>query len=349
MTVHADAFFAFARERHSIYLRRQAGQARPWTTDPILQKYSFTNVFRELDRTTVWWRAVSDTMRDKPEVLLATVLFRWFNRISTGEAIFNPDPLVQQTSMHSTYPTPWRHYWKTGETFDLRNSIVAHNPRGPFVTGSYIILGQQGMSKLDGVLACLHDFYVGVYEWDDQQPESSTVALSTYSSWKEVADFLLVNRGEVSLEQVWRWLRRVPYLGDFMAYEVVTDLRHTALLDRAPDIMTWANPGPGAARGLARVYGREISGRKIQRPSKGQLVQEMRDLLALSQSSEYWPRWQKNKYNVVGYHDDVVGLQQRDAWPALEMRDIEHTLCEFDKYRRAQTGEGRPRGTYKGS
>ena len=33
--------------------------------------------------------------------------------------------------------------------------------------------------------------------------------------------------------------------------------------------------------------------------------------------------------------------------PALEMREIEHCLCEFDKYERARLGEGRPRAKYK--
>jgi hypothetical protein len=30
-------------------------------------------------------------------------------------------------------------------------------------------------------------------------------------------------------------------------------------------------------------------------------------------------------------------------WPAWEMREVEHTLCEFDKYERARLGEGRPK------
>ena len=31
----------------------------------------------------------------------------------------------------------------------------------------------------------------------------------------------------------------------------------------------------------------------------------------------------------------------------IEMRDIEHCLCEFDKYERTRLGEGRPRAKYK--
>jgi hypothetical protein len=33
--------------------------------------------------------------------------------------------------------------------------------------------------------------------------------------------------------------------------------------------------------------------------------------------------------------------------PVLEMRDIEHSLCETDKYLRALHGEGRPKQLYR--
>ena len=46
--------FAFANERHMIYRRREAGESPPWTADPILCNYRFTNVYRELDRVTIW-------------------------------------------------------------------------------------------------------------------------------------------------------------------------------------------------------------------------------------------------------------------------------------------------------
>lgn len=34
---------------------------------------------------------------------------------------------------------------------------------------------------------------------------------------------------------------------------------------------------------------------------------------------------------------------------AWTMRDVEHSLCEFDKYRRVQLDEGRPRSKYPGT
>ena len=91
----ADEFFSTARERYQIKLRREAGHPRPWTKDPIFNEWRFTNVHREDDRTTVWFRenirgslAQRDIHFDSLlRILEATLIFRWFNRIETGEMI----------------------------------------------------------------------------------------------------------------------------------------------------------------------------------------------------------------------------------------------------------------------
>ena len=49
-------FWDFVRERHAIYLKRQAGAPPPWTTDAVLANYHFTNVYRELDPGTAFIR-----------------------------------------------------------------------------------------------------------------------------------------------------------------------------------------------------------------------------------------------------------------------------------------------------
>jgi hypothetical protein len=137
--------------------------------------------------------------------------------------------------------------------------------------------------------------------------------------------------GLVGLQQAHEWLSRFPYFGPFHSYEIVTDLRHTALLERAPDVMLWANPGPGCRRGMNRVLGRpkktpfERGVHWSLAAGHGEIQKYMRELLAHSQNPDLWPR----------------------EWPAWEMREVEHTLCEFDKYERVRLGEGRPRGVYR--
>ncbi len=47
-----ETYLSFCRERHKIWLKRQAGDPGPWTDDPILATRKFTNVFRILDPGT---------------------------------------------------------------------------------------------------------------------------------------------------------------------------------------------------------------------------------------------------------------------------------------------------------
>lgn len=302
-------FFEFALERQRIYNRRMAGVKRPWTNDPILHKYRFTNVYRENDATTVWFREnVRDRLDDTPEVLLATVLFRWFNRIATGEAIFlQPD---------TSGKTAWECVAEGHEDcIDvLEAAIKLYCRRGPYVTGAYIIKTPNGKDKLSGVLDCFSVFL--------RHHQLHRVGHREFAhGWREAAQWMESNRGVARLEHVWDWLRRFPYMGHFMAYEVVTDLRHTHLLRDAPDINTWANPGPGAMRGLNRIHGRKLD----ITSHKSRFVREMRAILEASETM--WPN--------------------DDEFPPLELRDVEHTLCEFDKYERVRLGEGRPRGVYR--
>lgn len=338
-----ERFFAYARERHSIYLRRAAGQKSPWTSDPILQAHRFTNVFRELDRTTVWFREnVRDRLRDKPEVLPATIIFRWFNRIKTGEALFCQEAL----GLGGEKPgeTAFEAFLRLGGEDGmgcLRAAILQHCGDGPYVTGAYTIntiSAGLGLSKLEGVLNLIG-------QWFD-----------AHRSWRQVAVDMKLGSRHVpqvktpfSLEDFCAYCRS-PCLGEFMTYEVACDLRYTALLENAPDRRTWANLGPGARRGLNRIF-RGLQGKAADKaiPMSAALG-EMQELLARSQEPSYWPQLTTYEgeraliFNRGPFY--VHGLEPRtQQWPSWELREVEHTLCEFDKYSRVLEGSGRPRGS----
>ena len=51
-TVAYDTYWRFAAERQAIFFRRFAGAPAPWTDDPILQRYKFTNAYRASDRVS---------------------------------------------------------------------------------------------------------------------------------------------------------------------------------------------------------------------------------------------------------------------------------------------------------
>jgi hypothetical protein len=123
-----------------------------------------------------------------------------------------------------------------------------------------------------------------------------------------------------TLEYATEAMQNFNHIGAFIAYELACDFGYfKPLLLKATDKMTWANTGPGAARGIHRI----MTG-SDRKPHNGiDYVHDMRWLLEYSE----------------------------DAWEherKLEMRDIEHSLCEFDKYCRVYFEEGRsPKQKYR--
>lgn len=230
--------------------------------------------FRENIREPLSIRAreSSRSVADLTRVVEATLIFRWFNRISTGQYI--KDLLLNG--------------WNTEEARDRLTGVT------PIVTGAYIIKAGDGMSKLEGILQCI----------DLARPKLPSMV----NAWEFA--------GGASLEGAWMDLKSLHYMGGFMAYEVVTDLRWTPVLEKAPDIMTWGNLGPGAIRGMSWVvhnnpYAFANSG-KMQR----EMLKMMADLLELSKLEEFWPQ----------------------SWPHWEMHEVEMWLCEHAKYMAAYNG-----------
>lgn len=128
-----ESYFALARERYGILLKRRAGLPPPWTTDPVFSAYRFCNVHREDDRTTIWFK---DHVRhrhpnDLGRTLLNTIAFRWFNRIETGEVLLE-NGLFDNWSID-----------------EARRVLTG---RKPVVTGAYVINTIPGTDKLNGVL-----------------------------------------------------------------------------------------------------------------------------------------------------------------------------------------------------
>lgn len=259
-------FFWLARERYRIRERRLAGLPAPWTTDSVLRAYRFCNVFREDDRTTVWFREhVRSKIADPYHLFLATVGFRWFNRIETGEKIL--DVLLS---------SGWN------------NQAVRARLQGvnPIVTGAYMIKTPANLSKLEGILWCMDRVDSRHY------------------------DGVARARG---LQEAHAVLTEVPYLGMFMAYEIVSDLRHTCLLASAFDILSWCSLGPGATRGLQWLTEREFS----RASQQDLMLTYCQHLLECSRAEEFWPK----------------------EWPRWEMREVEHWLCEYDKWKRGMAGQ----------
>lgn len=271
-----NEFFATARERYAILERRRSGVPGPWTTDKVFQTYRFCNTFREDDRTTLWFRdKLRQPLRDDAHsVLQATIIFRWFNRIETGEKI--------------------KYMLEIG-AWSAAEARVLLEKQKPVVTGAYIIKTPNGMTKLEGILWCIEQI----------------------DMWHLANNLPSTPPEERTLEGTWDCLREFPYLGSFMAYQIISDLIHTCWLDKASDMYTWAALGPGSTRGL------------------GWLVAGTPDFYSMG-----------SKANCVEMRKDMQELvaASEQAWGRKwTMQEVQHWLCEHDKYLRATGGQPQKR------
>ena len=284
-------YFRTARERYNIYLRRTADEPLPlrppdyspsWTKDPIFQKYKFCNVFREHDKVTVWLRENwREPYADHPNLPFAMALARLINWPPTLEEIGFPKRWSPKKALDVLYQRKLK-----GKKVYTGAYLLGSCPKGT-TRAEYLI---------NDVLSPL-------------RRELSSFIPEVYPSG--------FHRSH--LESAWEWFRSQRGIGDFLAYEIVSDLRHTRYLRNALDIITWANAGPGALRGLTRLWGyqpktRQISGYAF--PKKNAL-EAMQTLLARSQEA----RWKLHM-------------------PPWEMREVEHWLCEWDKIERVRLGQG---------
>lgn len=305
-TVAFDRFIHWITERHNIYLRRLAGQEKPWTEDKVLQRYFFTNPYRENDKVTVWFREnirdpLADPDYEDPRSLpWATVAFRWFNYIPTGE-LLNANNLFDG--------------WDNTLACRLLHERERNGKQ--IFTGAYMIKIENGRSKIDS--AC------------DQITKL----------WDRRANFHESLRHCITLEHGHRIVSRIPFIGPFMAYEIITDLRHTPMFDKATDIMTWCNIGPGAIRGLYRLTHQDdeappmrslSSSPKKNLPVMQQMLERVNLMLLRTQ-----------------YDQSISGKVVQYKYPQFEMRDLEHSLCEFDKFERARLNQGTMKRKYAGT
>lgn len=293
-----ESIARYIRERWDILQRRRSGLPRSqWTKDPILSMYKFCNVLREDDRTTIWCRENVREQVEPVHQLLAIALFRWFNRITTGEAIF----LQESLGMGGELPgeTAWVALARMRDVGPVRASVLQYCGKGPYVTGAYIIKTPDGRNKLDGVLWCIEQLMV----------RSSNIEQDCALDLGELSRALVDRRHDVTLKMIWQWLCQFPYLGGFMAAQIVADLKYTPLLQGASDWHTWAASGPGSRRGLAIVTGRDND------------------------------RWDEAEWleRLLELRDLLNGVLPNHGIPILHAQDVQNNLCEFSKYTRGSS------------
>ncbi|BEP34281.1 hypothetical protein GmRootV59_12550 [Variovorax sp. V59] len=126
-----------------------------------------------------------------------------------------------------------------------------------------------------------------------------------------------------TMRGTWAALIEFDGMGSFLAGQVVADLAQLPAVFAWDDAPTWAPLGPGSARGINRLRDRP----KDQAISHAQFEIELPAL--------------------IGVLRPMVPQIWEDRH--LQAMDVQNCLCEFDKYRRLQLGEGKVRARYAGA
>jgi hypothetical protein len=197
-------------------LRRVAGAAPPWTTDPVLASWRFTNAFRAADRVSQYLirHVVYAGDQDPSEVVFRVLLFKWFNKVSTWELLTDRlGPLRLATFDPSAAEKVLSLARQQGAAVYSAAYIVPPIREAP---------GPKHAGHLAQVLRMLDAGLAG------------DVAASS------------------SLEDLFRLLRGWSGLGDFLAYQFAIDLNYSAVVDHDENEFVMA--GPGARDGIAKVW-----------------------------------------------------------------------------------------------
>jgi hypothetical protein len=298
-------FYATAWERHRIYVMKELGLRKPWTDDPIFLDNYFCNVFRHLDKTSDWIvRIVIDPRADDPDLWKAIIMCRYISKIETLSQLVIEGIITQPVEVA-----------KYLRLMKLRGETI--------FTNAFIVNSKTSTGFTDKIT------YLYRLIGEIEKKAALTPAGSADARFKSMQ----------TLQQMFEFLYGLPGVGPFMAYQYTMDFSYSdRYLRMATDREDWTVLGLGAIRGLNRLLGQAPVSRGVGH-----------DELVLSRQVYY--DWQdeieKNLEYEVERTERRIEMKHTEAYvdrdvireyfihfTRLQMSDVEHWFCEFDKYMR---------------
>jgi 5-hmdU DNA kinase-like protein len=290
-----SSYWRFAAERQEMYFRRVLDPVGPWTTDPILAAFRFTNVYRASDRVSQYLiRQVQyhpGRPSTPPELFFRTMLFKLFNRIETWEALERRlGPLI----------------WERIDLNAVSRALDEMMSRGQTLYSVAYIMPSPSFGHL--------------------RKHANHLALLAQMMDDKLPDRV---RQAPTARAVYEQLVRYPGIGPFLASQYTIDLNYSELLTHAEGDFVVA--GPGAKDGIAKCFA-NTDGRSAEDVIYWVCEQQERafDAADLDFQTLYGRRLQPidcqnlfceiSKYARVA-HPDVQGLSGRKRIKQVYRRD----------------------------
>ena len=270
-----ESYWRFAAERQAVFFCRVRSEKRPWTDDPVLAIYKFTNAYRASDRVSQYLiRNViyRDNLPKSPsEVFFRILLFKLFNKIETWELLERAlGPITFEDYRFAAYDAVLTRAKQTGRRIYSAAYIM---PPGSRTFGR--------SAKHQNHLLLLERMMVD-----------------------RLAERLAQTR---TMQEGFEKLRAYPTIGNFLAYQFITDINYSELTDFSE--MDFVVPGPGARDGLRKCF---LDPGGLNEP---ELIRLMADL----QEREF----------------ERLDLDFQSLWGRrLQLIDCQNLFCEVDKYAR---------------
>jgi len=210
-------FWKFINERHRIWHRRfRQKQQPPWTKDPILQSYLFTNVYRELDWGTIWayHNVLLPNKTDYINMLWQTIVYRCMNLPATFEEVGLPD---REAGVDLVFRKRLRKRAKNGPVFSTAYAACAFNSGKKTRLDTYFYLLKNAHKQL-------HEIYRDMYLADTS-------------------------------EEAWEVVKRIWGVADFIAFEILNDMLYMKFPPHFTE-NDFVCIGPGAKSGLELLFGK---------------------------------------------------------------------------------------------
>ena len=319
----------FIVERYRIHVRKDILQRpQPWTKNPVLQQYKFTNVFREDDRVS---RALIELVSTNPtlsleEKVLNTFLFRSWN---------NPDTFTD-------FGGPWsaREIYEglslKEEVRPVYKKLLKRDPERKWWSNAY----NQGGTKYAWKFPDGEGFSRAPSEkqgkaFEDYEPDIPLRVFHIGPWLKERKVFQRLMKAK-DQEAAYGIIREIRGFASFLAYQVFVDLTYIEKFPFSENEFTVA--GPGCKRGLDLVF-TEYDGMTHE-----EALFYLRDNL-----DEYFIALSREEGARYQWNPEKLFRHRPPGDRCLNVMSLENCFCELSKYIKAVTGRGRPRNNYKPS
>lgn len=280
-------FWDFLYERQLVWYKRNIlKEPFPWTEDPVLLKYKFTNIYRELDTGTQYmFDNVLGKTDDLSIELFNIILYRTYNLTST-----------------------WDHIGFVYDFEKQKDELVATLDN----------------LQSSGITIWTSAHMVPPYRTIEGATKTQRMVKNLLPIWRERQSLLANIQSCQDLKSIFKHFVKLLQYGPFLAYELTTDVTYTNITTLSEDDY-WANPGPGCKRGIKWIFPKL----KDLKPT----TKDFEDCIIRIRNDQFTRL--REEFQEIAFDNKI-----------LSMRNIEHSLCEFDKYNRTVVGFSKPKQLY---